>query len=130
MNLLKRILLYIILILGYYFSTFIYFKIGSQLPFKEIFWKAFLIFSIMDILVAFFYIKINPITNILVGILIAYLSLLLAFKFSDFYYPPSDPYGINTAIIGNILFSIINWEIAYQIKKRLSTVSKNKKNIS
>jgi hypothetical protein len=36
----------------YFFSTFIYFKIGSHLPFKN-FWNAFLIFSIMNIVIAF-----------------------------------------------------------------------------
>lgn len=124
MKLLNRILLYIILILGYCFSTFIYFNIG-KLPFKDFFWNAVLIFSIMDILVAFLFIKHNPITNILLGILIAYLSLLSAFKFSDFYYPPSDAYGINTTIITNILFSIISWEIAFQINKKLTAIAKN-----
>ena len=125
MKLLNRIFLYVILILGYCFSTFIYFKIGSHLPFKEIFWNAFLIFSIMNIVIAFLFLKINPITNILIGILIGYLSLFLGFKFSDFYYPSSDPYGIYTAIITNIIFSIINWEIAYLIKNKLFAATKN-----
>jgi hypothetical protein len=130
MKILNRFILYIILILGYFFSTLFFFKIGSQLPFKGLFWNAFLIFCIMNIVVAFLFININPITNILVGILIAYLSLWLAFKFPDFYYPPSDAYGISTIIITNILFSIINWEIAYQIKKKYQSLLKKENNNS
>lgn len=115
----KRIFFYIILIVGYSLATFICLRIGSLLPFKDVFWNATLIFSVMNILVAFFYLKVNPVTTISVSILIAFLSLFLSFKLTEFYYPPSDAYGINTTIVANIFFSILFWEIAYQIKQTI-----------
>jgi hypothetical protein len=114
----SRILIYCVLILGYCISTVFYFKISTILPFKEIFWNALIIFSGMNIIVSFLYLKINPFVNILIAILIAYLSLLAAFKFSEFNIFSSDAYGINTTIISNIIFSIILWEIAYRGKQK------------
>lgn len=114
----NRLLIYCILILGYLNCTVFYFKISSILPFKDIFWDAFLIFCVMNFIVSFLYLKINILVNILVVFLIAYLSLITAFKFSEFNIFSSDAYGIKTTIISNIIFSITLWEIAYRIKQK------------
>ncbi len=120
MKVTNRILLYFILIIGYVLYTYIFFMVGPLLPFKAVFWNAFLFFSLFDCIVAFLFLKSIPIVTIPVGMVMAWLSLMLAFKFSDFYYPPSDAYGIQTTIIANIVFSILCWEIAYQIKEKVT----------
>lgn len=114
----SRVLMYPVLVIGYFLSTILSLRLNSILPFKEIFWNSFLVFIGMNVLVAFLYLKKNVVVNILIAVLIAYLSLFSAFKFSDFNFFPSDAYGIKTIIISNIIFSIILWEIVFKIKQK------------
>jgi len=68
---------------------------------------------------AFLILKWKPLLNILCAVIIGSLSLFLALKFGDLHlFSNYDPYDIKTAIIANAIFSILSWEIVYQVKIR------------
>lgn len=76
-------------------------------------------FAVLNLIYAFFGLKWTPVLNIICAIGIAALSIFLALKFTNLHlFIDYDPYQVKTAIFANALFSIIFWEIVYQIKIR------------
>ncbi len=76
-------------------------------------------FAVLNLIYAFFGLKWKPVLNIICSIGIAALSIFLALKFTNLHlFIDYDPYQVKTAIFANALFSIIFWEIVYQIKIR------------
>lgn len=76
-------------------------------------------FAVFNVIYAFLILKWKPLLNIIFSISIAYLALFLALKTSDLHlFSKYDPYDIKTAIIANAVFSIIFWEVVFQLKKR------------
>ncbi|GAA3772479.1 hypothetical protein [Flavobacterium ginsengiterrae] len=76
-------------------------------------------FAVLNLIYAFFGLKWKPVLNIICAIGIAALSIFLALKFTNLHlFIDYDPYQVKTAIFANALFSIIFWEIVYQIKIR------------
>ena len=76
-------------------------------------------FAVLNLIYAFLGLKWKPVLNIICAIGIAALSIFLALKFTNLHlFIDYDPYQVKTAIFANALFSIIFWEIVYQIKIR------------
>ncbi|TDO70447.1 hypothetical protein EV143_11170 [Flavobacterium chryseum] len=76
-------------------------------------------FAILNLIYAFFALKWTVLLNIISSIVIASLSLFLALKFTNLHLLLNyDPYQVKTAIFANAIFSIIFWEIVYQVKIR------------
>lgn len=113
-----RILLYSILFFLYLTST--HFLLTLNEKFKG---DAFVVLGVgyasFNLIYAFLALKWKPILNIICAIAIAALSIFLAMKFTDLHLLTKyDPYEIKTAIFANALFSIVFWELVYQIKIR------------
>ncbi len=90
------------------------FKIGST----ELI--LFLGFGILNILFAFYFLKWNKTLNIIISFIISFVALSTVHLVTKFHLEPNwDAYGIYTAIITNALTSILLWEVAFQIKKKL-----------
>ncbi|WP_125721579.1 hypothetical protein [Flavobacterium ustbae] len=76
-------------------------------------------FAVLNLIYAFFGLKWKPLLNIICAIGIAALALFLALQFTNLHlFIDYDPYQVKTAIFANAVFSIIFWEILYQIKVR------------
>lgn len=79
-------------------------------------------FAILNLIYAFFALKWSPVLNIICSITISPLALFLALKFADLHlFSKYDDYDIKTAIFANAVFSIVFWEIVYQLKIRKQT---------
>lgn len=93
--------------------------IDSELQINELLITVPCGFVIINIFYTFLALKLKPLLNILSAVIIPFLSLFLALKFSDLHiFSHYDAYDIGTAIIANAIFPIIFWEIIYQIKIR------------
>ncbi|MHC0445788.1 hypothetical protein ACWA1F_10255 [Flavobacterium sp. 3-218] len=76
-------------------------------------------FAVLNLIYAFFGLKWKPILNIICAVGIAALALFLALQFTNLHLVIDyDPYQVKTAIFANAVFSIIFWEVLYQIKVR------------
>jgi len=78
-------------------------------------------FAALNLIYAFFGLKWKPLLNVICAIGIAALALFLALQFTNLHLVIDyDPYQVKTAIFANAVFSIIFWEIVYQVKIRKS----------
>ncbi|MFB9079486.1 hypothetical protein ACFFLS_06335 [Flavobacterium procerum] len=113
-----RILLYSTLFFLYIISTFLLLPIRQKLE-TDLYITLGCGFGLLNIIYAFAVLRWKPLLNIICSFIIASLALFMAVKFSDLHlFSNYDPYDIKTAIFSNALFSVIFWEIVYQIKKR------------
>lgn len=114
-----RIFIYPLLAVLYFSSTFLFIYIDTQLQIYELFITVPCGFIIINIFYTFLVLKLKPFLNILSAVIIPFLSLFLALKFSDLHiFSRYDAYDIGTTIIANAVFPIMFWEIIYQIKIR------------
>jgi len=113
-----RILLYSLLFFTYSFSTSPLLALGEKLK-DHRFITLGCGFLVINIIFSFLVLKWTPLFNITCSILISVFALFFALKFTNLQLLTKyDPYLIKTAILTNAIFSIILWEIAYQIKIR------------
>ncbi|MEO8239119.1 MAG: hypothetical protein ABI793_05540 [Flavobacterium sp.] len=125
MKLQIRILIYSLLFFTYSFSTSFFLVLGEKLK-DHRFITLGCGFFLINIIFSFFILKWTPLLNIVSSIIIAFLALFLALKFGDLHlFSQYDAYGVKTALMANALFSILLWEIAYQIKTK-NDLSKTK----
>ncbi|WP_281234750.1 hypothetical protein [Flavobacterium gelatinilyticum] len=76
-------------------------------------------FGVLNLIYAFLGLKWKPLLNIIFSAGIAALALFLALQFTNLHlFIDYDPYQVKTAIFANAVFSIIFWEIVYQVKIR------------
>jgi len=116
-----RILIYSILFFLYLSSTPLLLTLGEKLKTDPFITLGFG-FALLNIVYAFFALKWNVLLNIICAIAIASLALFLALKFTNLHlFLNYDPYQVKTAILANAVFSIIFWEIVYQVKIRKHT---------
>lgn len=113
-----RILLYSILFFLYLTSTHFILSLGETLktePYRTLGCG----FAVLNLVYAFFGLKWKPLLNVICAVGIAALALFLALQFTNLHLVIDyDPYQVKTAIFANAIFSIIFWEIVYQIKIR------------
>lgn len=113
-----RILIYSILFFTYSFSTSFLLLLGEKLQ-DHRFITLGCGFLVINLVFSFLVFKWTYLLNIICSIVIAVLSLFLALRFGDLHlFSQYDAYGIKTALMANAIFSILFWEIAYQIKIR------------
>ncbi|OXG01711.1 hypothetical protein BC749_10214 [Flavobacterium araucananum] len=113
-----RILIYSILFFLYLSLTSFFLSIGQLLKTDPYITLGFG-FALLNMVYAFLALKWTPLLNIICSIAIASLSLYLALKFTNLHlFFDYDPYQVKTAIFSNAVFSIIFWEIVYQVKIR------------
>lgn len=113
-----RILLYSILFFLYLTATSVFLSLGEILK-TEPYVTLGVGFACINLIYAFFGLKWKPILNIICSVAIAALGIFLALKFTNLHlFVNYDPYQVKTAIFSNALFSIIFWEIVYQVKSR------------
>lgn len=113
-----RILLYSIMFFLYLTTTSVILAVGQKLK-TDPYVTLGVGFACLNLIYAFFALKWRPLLNIICSIAIAALSIFLALKFTNLHlFFKYDPYQVKTAIFSNALFSIIFWEIVYQVKIR------------
>lgn len=114
-----RILTYLLLGIVYFFSTSIFILLDTKLQFNNVYTTVPCGYAIVNLFFTFLIFDLKPAFNIICSILIPFLSLFLALQFSRLHlFSNHDPYDILTTIISNAVFSIIFWEIVYQLKTR------------
>ena len=114
-----RILIYSILFFLYLSSTPLLLTAGEKLK-TDPFVTLGCGFALLNIVYAFFALKWTVLLNIICSIAIATFALFLALKFTNLHlFLNYDPYQVKTAILANAVFSIIFWEIVYQLKIRI-----------
>ena len=115
-----RILIYSILFFTYSFSTSLFLTLGEKLKDYR-FITLGCGFLLINLIYSFLILKWTPLLNIVCSVIIAPLALFLALKFGDLHlFSQYDAYGVKTALMANALFSVIFWEIVYQIKTKNS----------
>ncbi|RKR08793.1 hypothetical protein C8C83_0382 [Flavobacterium sp. 90] len=113
-----RILLYSLLFFTYSFSTSLLLTLGEKLK-DHRFITLGCGFFVINIIFSLFVLKWNSLLSIICSIVITALALFLALRIGDLHlFPKYDEYGIKTALMANAVFSIIFWEIVYQVKAR------------
>jgi O-antigen/teichoic acid export membrane protein len=113
-----RILLYSILFFTYSISTSLLLVLGEKLKDHK-FITLGCGFLLLNIIFSLFVLKWTPLLSIICSIVIAALALFLALKFGDLHlFSKYDTYGVKTALMAYPVFSIIFWEIVYQVKSR------------
>ncbi|MEZ0129053.1 hypothetical protein AB9T88_04440 [Flavobacterium sp. LBUM151] len=113
-----RILLYSILFFLYLSSTSFLLLLGEKLK-TDPYITLGCGFALLNLIYAFFALKWTVLLNIICSVVIASLSLFLALKLANLYlFVKFDPYLVKTAIFANAFFSILFWEIVYQVKIR------------
>jgi hypothetical protein len=113
-----RLLIYSLLFFTYSISTSLLLTLGEKLK-DHRFITLGCGFLLINIIFSFLVLKWTPLLNIICSILIATLALFLALRFGDLHlFSKYDPYGIKTALITNVVLSIVLWEIVYQVKTR------------
>lgn len=113
-----RILIYSILFFLYLTATSFFLSVGQMLK-TDPYITLGCGFAIFNLIYAFLGLKWNLYLNIIFAVGIAALSLFLALQFTNLhFFIDYDPYQVKTAIFANALFSIIFWEIVYQVKIR------------
>lgn len=113
-----RILIYSILFFLYLSSTSFLLSLGQILK-TDPYITLGCGFAILNLLYAFFALKWTILLNIICAVIIAPLALFLALQFANLHlFSKYDDYDIKTAIFANAVFSIIFWEIVYQVKIR------------
>jgi len=116
-----RILIYSILFFLYLSSTPLLLTLGEKLK-TDPFVTLGCGFALLNLVYAFFALKWNILLNIICSLAIAVFALFLALKFTNLHlFLNYDPYQVKTAILANAVFSIILWEIVYQLKIRIHT---------
>ncbi|MFB3388755.1 hypothetical protein [Flavobacterium sp. LAR06] len=116
-----RILIYSILFFLYLSSTPLLLTLGEKLK-TDPFITLGCGFALLNLIYAFFALKWNVLLNIICSLAIAVFALFLALKFTNLHlFLNYDPYQVKTAILANAVFSIILWEIVYQLKIRIHT---------
>lgn len=111
-----RILLYSILFFLYLSSTSLLLTLGEKLK-TDPYVTLGCGFAVLNLIYAFFALKWTPLLNIICSVIIAPLALFLAVQFTNLHLLLDyDPYQVKTAIFANAVFSIIFWEIVYQVK--------------
>jgi len=114
-----RILIYSILFFLYLSSTPLLLTLGEKLK-TDPFITLGCGFALLNLIYAFFALKWNVLLNIICSLAIAVFALFLALKFTNLHlFLNYDPYQVKTAILANAVFSIIFWEIVYQLKIRI-----------
>jgi hypothetical protein len=113
-----RILIYSLLFFTYSFSTSLLLELGEKLK-DHRFITLGCGFLLINLIFSFFVLKWSPLLNIVSSILIAALALYLALRVGDLHlFRKYDAYGIKTALMANALFSILFWEIVYQVRRK------------
>lgn len=120
MKLQIRILLYSILFFLYLTTTTVLLTLGEKLK-TDPYVTLGCGFAVLNLIYAFFALKWKPLLNVIYAVAIAVLALFLALKFTNLHLLLKyDPYQVKTAIFANAVFSIIFWEIVYQLKVRMN----------
>jgi hypothetical protein len=123
MKLQIRILLYSILFFLYLSSTPLLLTLGEKLKTDPFLTLGFG-YAALNIIYSFLGLKWTVLLNVLCSVVIAALALFLALKFTNLHLLINyDPYQVKTAILTNAVFSILFWEIVYQVKIRKHTTS-------
>jgi len=114
-----RILIYSILFFLYLTTTHFLLSLGEILK-TDPYVTLGCGFGVLNLIYAFLGLKWKPLLNIICAAAIAALALFLALQFTNLHLLIDyDPYQVKTAIFANAVFSIIFWEIVYQIKIRI-----------
>ena len=115
-----RILIYSILFFLYLSSTSLLLSLGEILK-TDPYITLGCGFAVLNLIYAFFALKWTILLNIICSVAIASLALFLAVQLANTHlFVKYDPYLVKTAIFANAVFSIIFWEIVYQVKIKIA----------
>ena len=117
-----RILLYTVLLIAYYLLIIGILKLDDKLNIDNLWISIGMSFSIINCFVSYHLLKTKLVYDLLIGIGISYLSLNLCLWIGNFEpFPGADPYGIITAIVSNVILSVLFLEIAFRIKQNFKS---------
>ncbi|WP_294956756.1 hypothetical protein [uncultured Flavobacterium sp.] len=119
MKLKARILIYLIMLIVYFFAASFLFELSDRLN-SNFFITVSFGYTFLNIIYACFVLKWSLLLNIICSFLIAFLSVFLAIKAGEMLLFRTFTENVQTAIFANAIFSIIFWEIVYQVKIRKS----------
>lgn len=119
MKLKARVLIYLTMLIVYFFAAYFLFELSDRLN-SDFFITVSLGYVFLNIIYSCFVLKWTLLLNSICSVLIAFLSVFLAIKTGAMLLFTTFTENVQTAIFANALFSIILWEIVYQIKIRKS----------
>ncbi|MDR7210127.1 hypothetical protein [Flavobacterium piscis] len=122
----NRVIYYLVMLTIYWFATSFLISLDSALRINKVFITLGFGFTFINIIYSFSILKWTILLNVLFSIVIASLSLFFALKFGDLHiFSKYDAYDILTSIICNALFSIVFWEIVFQVKTKMNINQKD-----
>lgn len=120
MSLLKRVILYTILLLINCVSTIL--LIDLEIEMINIFVQIIIIHIIINVIFIKYYIRLSIILNIIISSIVSTLTLPIALLISELEIISYsiDFYGIYTAIVSKGILTVFFLEVVYQIKNRIA----------
>lgn len=121
MKLKARIFIYLIILIAYFFAAPLLFELCDILN-SDFFITVSFGYTLLNCIYSCFVLKWTLLLNIICSILIAFLCVFLAIQTGSLILFTTFTENIQVGILTNALFSIIFWEIVYQIKTRTSKI--------
>jgi hypothetical protein len=119
MKVLKRLVLYIVL-LAIYWSAILAFLHFNLLIVEDVIVSIVILLTCINLILTFAILKMHWLVNILCSAVVPLISLAITFYLTNKgWYPSSDFYEMYTAIVYLGLFSVILWEVIYNIKRKI-----------
>jgi hypothetical protein len=118
MKVLKRLVLYIVLLVIYWTAILAFLQFNILIV-DDVIVSIVIVLALINLILTFAVLKIHWLINILCSAVVALISLVITFYLTNKgWYPSSDFNGMYTAIVYLGLFSVILWEVIYNIKEK------------
>jgi hypothetical protein len=118
MKVLKRLVLYIVLLAVYWTAILAFLKFNISIV-DDVIVSIVILLTLINLILTFAVLKMHWIVNILCSAVVPLISLAItSYLTNKGWYPSSDFNGMYTAIAYLGLFSVILWEVIYNIKTK------------
>jgi len=122
MRILNRIGGYLLLLAAYWSAVLLFLRYEISIS-DNLIVSIVILLTPINLLYTFIVLKMHWIVNVVCSAAVPCLSLSLTFFIIDQgWYPSSDFYGITTAIACLGIFSVLLWELLYQVKIRFPLI--------
>ena len=119
MKVLKRLVLYISLLVIYWLAIMAFFQFNISIV-DDVIVSIVILLTLINFIFTFAVLKMHWLINILCSAVVPLISLAITFYLTNKgWYPSSDFNGMYTAIVYLGLFSVILWEVIYNIKRKI-----------
>jgi hypothetical protein len=118
MKVLKRLVLYIVLLVIYWTAILAFLQFNILIV-DDVIVSIVIVLTLINLILTFAVLKMHWLINILCSAVVPLINLAITFYLTDKgWYPSSDFYGMYSAIGYLGLFSVILWEVIYNIKEK------------